>query len=339
MFSHDGVELRGLLMRPIRVAGVAKVVLAPGNAGGPPSEKQCDYRYMIALGESLAERGIICLHYDRAGTFDSSGDWRYQTLYDRADEILAALGSQPFVHCGPDLPQGVIGHSNGGWVAPLVASLCDNVDFSVSMASGLASPSEQMSYFCNSCIDKMEISEEQKDLARHFVRTRYELSRLVIAGERTAHKQLRNKRISEFPTDQSFIETLRSLPMMQDVTERLFPEWPSREERIQEFGTVMEHADYDATAVAARLNKPTLFVLGECDELVDTPRAVRELDDLRSRNPHIVTTVMRGEGHGVGLEGSVLADVLGNWIVETARHAAARNGLEPRENSDVKRDT
>ncbi len=75
----------------------------------------------------FAGAGFAFLAYDRPGSGESTGDWRAMTLQDRADEVAAAMDvlvTRPEVD-----PQHIwlLGGSQGGWVAPLVATRRDDV--------------------------------------------------------------------------------------------------------------------------------------------------------------------------------------------------------------------
>lgn len=72
--------------------------------------------------ERLAAAGLATLAWDKPGCGDSEGDWRDQTIDDRATEVLAAaaaVGGHPAV---AGRPVAAMGGSQGGWVAPLAAS-------------------------------------------------------------------------------------------------------------------------------------------------------------------------------------------------------------------------
>src|SRR5262245_31338446 len=65
---------------------------------------------------------------------DKPGDWREQSLQDRAEESLAALGTLRS-RLAPGTPVGLIGHSQGGWVAVLAAAIePDEVGFVVTLS-------------------------------------------------------------------------------------------------------------------------------------------------------------------------------------------------------------
>src|SRR5262249_61195902 len=87
-----------------------------------------------ALGRHFAGSGVVCLAWDKPGVGRSSGDFNAQTFRDRAEESLAAVR---FLRQRPDVRPdqvGLWGHSQGGMVAPLAASLSDQVAFVIEVS-------------------------------------------------------------------------------------------------------------------------------------------------------------------------------------------------------------
>jgi pimeloyl-ACP methyl ester carboxylesterase len=92
-----------------------------------------------ALGQHFARNGFVCLVWDKPGVGKSTGDFNMQTFQDRAQEALAAVR---FLCARPDVRAdqvGLWGHSQGGMVVPLAASLSDQVAF-VIQVSGWQGP-------------------------------------------------------------------------------------------------------------------------------------------------------------------------------------------------------
>jgi alpha-beta hydrolase superfamily lysophospholipase len=83
---------------------------------GPGSRRWEDF------GERFTAAGLAAYAHDKPGVGQSSGDWTQQTLHDRATETLAAVAavaSQPEIDA---TRVGLVGGSQGGWVAPLAAA-------------------------------------------------------------------------------------------------------------------------------------------------------------------------------------------------------------------------
>jgi len=87
-----------------------------------------------ALGRHFAQHGYACLAWDKPGVGQSKGDYNLQTFRDRAEEALAAV---VYLRGRADIRPdqiGLWGHSQGGMVVPLAASLSDHVAFLIAVA-------------------------------------------------------------------------------------------------------------------------------------------------------------------------------------------------------------
>ena len=81
------------------------------------------------LWRHFARHGFACLAWDKPGVGKSTGDYNAQTFRDRADEALAAVR---FLRGRAEIRKdrvGLWGHSQGGTVAMLAASLSGDVAF------------------------------------------------------------------------------------------------------------------------------------------------------------------------------------------------------------------
>jgi pimeloyl-ACP methyl ester carboxylesterase len=130
-------ELRALIQYPGHGHLLPGVVLVDGAGEGTADGWD---RWPAAI----ADCGAVVLAHDKPGCGGSPGDWRQQTLEDRAIETLAAvevLREQPGVDRGRI---GLLGISQGGWIAYLAASLApDRVSHLVSVSGPGVSPVEQ----------------------------------------------------------------------------------------------------------------------------------------------------------------------------------------------------
>src|SRR5262249_38081113 len=118
-FRHGDNLLAGSLHRPARPGRHPAVALVLGSR----AQDRADGGAGAALGRPFACSGLVCLAWDKPGVGRSTGDFNAQTFRDRAEESLAAVR---FLRQRPDVcPEqvGLWGHSQGGMVAPLAASL------------------------------------------------------------------------------------------------------------------------------------------------------------------------------------------------------------------------
>jgi dienelactone hydrolase len=83
---------------------------------------------------------------DKRGSEKSEGDWRTAGFDDLATDTHAAIEYLREQRSVPLSGIGVIGMSQGGWIAPLVASQQDDLAFLVSIVGSVVTPREQLLY-------------------------------------------------------------------------------------------------------------------------------------------------------------------------------------------------
>jgi uncharacterized protein len=125
--SPRGHTLAGTLTLPkgaSRAHPVAAIVTITGS--GPEDRDEAlpgvkGYRPFRQIADSLGRRGIAVLRMDDRGFGESTGKHKGATSADFADDIragLAYLRTRPEIDAGR---LGLLGHSEGGLIAPLVA--------------------------------------------------------------------------------------------------------------------------------------------------------------------------------------------------------------------------
>lgn len=129
-----GVRLNGTLTLPRGSGPFAAAILIPGSGPHDRDEFLFEHRPFLVLADYLTRRGLAVLRYDDRGVGKSSGDFASATTPDLASDVeagLAFLGSRGDIN-----PHkiGLIGHSEGGLIAPMVAERDASVAFLVLMA-------------------------------------------------------------------------------------------------------------------------------------------------------------------------------------------------------------
>ena len=129
-FPSGKDRLAGVLYRPATPGPWPAVALVMGS--GPVDR---DYGGAgSAIGRHFARHGVACLAWDRPGVGRSTGDYRGLTFPDRAREALAAVA---FLRGRAEIDRdrvGLWGHSQGGMVVPLAASMSADVAFVIEVA-------------------------------------------------------------------------------------------------------------------------------------------------------------------------------------------------------------
>ena len=130
----DGFTLAGTITRPKAVGKYPAVVLVTGSGSQDRDEALMGHRPFLVLSDALTRAGVVVLRYDDRGFAKSKGDASTATTMDFARDAASAvafLASQPYVDTDK---VGILGHSEGGVIAPIVASDNQEVDFIILMA-------------------------------------------------------------------------------------------------------------------------------------------------------------------------------------------------------------
>ena len=105
-----------------------------------------DNGWYLTLTKYLQDSGIVVLLPDKRGSEKSEGDWKTSSFEDLATDTRAAIEYLRAQRSVPLSGIGVIGMSQGGWIAPIVASREDDLAFLVSFVGSTVTPREQLLY-------------------------------------------------------------------------------------------------------------------------------------------------------------------------------------------------
>ena len=130
----QGHELAGTLLIPDGVEDPPVVVLVTGSGPQDRDETLMGHKPFLVLADALARRGIASLRYDDRGVGESTGDHASALTVDFADDALAAVVWLRAQDTVDSEWIGIIGHSEGGLVAPIAISKDPGIAFAVLMA-------------------------------------------------------------------------------------------------------------------------------------------------------------------------------------------------------------
>lgn len=132
--ASAGIRLAGTLSVPDGTGPFPAVVLIGGTGAGTRDENIFGHKLFVVLADALNRRGIAVLRYDKRGVGRSGGDFATATIPDFASDAEAAM---TFLMSRPEIEAnhiGLIGHSEGGAIAPMIAVRNPAARFAVLMA-------------------------------------------------------------------------------------------------------------------------------------------------------------------------------------------------------------
>lgn len=131
-FDNGPISLGGTLVIPEGIGPFPATVLISGSGQQDRDESIMGHRPFLVLADWLARQGIASLRYDDRGVGESGGNPVGATTADFAEDARAAAD---FLASDDRFSStGLIGHSEGGLIAPIVANSAEEVDFVVLLA-------------------------------------------------------------------------------------------------------------------------------------------------------------------------------------------------------------
>lgn len=149
-FNNGGLQLAGMLFVPEGEGPFPTAVIIHGS--GTSSR---DSKWYLTVTQHLFNNGIAVLLPDKRGSEKSEGEWRGASFEDLAGDALAAIEYLKTQDHFEYSSIGLIGMSQGGWIAPLAASKSEDISFVVSMSGAFVTTDEQLLYEETNSIQQM----------------------------------------------------------------------------------------------------------------------------------------------------------------------------------------
>lgn len=132
--TKANISLAGTLTLPKKEGNFPVVILITGSGPQNRDEEILGHKPFLIISDYLTRNGIGVLRYDDRGVGQSTGDFETATSADFATDVESAIA---YLKTRKEINKnkiGLIGHSEGGLIAPIVASKSEDVDFIVLLA-------------------------------------------------------------------------------------------------------------------------------------------------------------------------------------------------------------
>ncbi len=197
----QGVTLAATLTIPPGKGPFPAVVLITGSGPQDRDEALLGHRPFLVLSDYLTRKGIAVLRADDRGIGKSTGTFAKATTADFSTDTEAGVS---YLKTRPEVDQhkiGLIGHSEGGVIAPMVAARDPDVAFIVMMA-GSGVPGDEI------IAEQLRLIEEASGKSHEQALTDAAEEREVLAlikqekNEAALEKELREKLAARVPQAQ-----------------------------------------------------------------------------------------------------------------------------------------
>jgi len=146
------LDLAGMLFIPDGEGPFPAVVIIQGSQGS-----YRDNNWYNTISNYMQKNGVAVLLPDKRGCEKSQGDWYTSSLEDLATDTLAAIDFMKSQEIVGISQLGIIGMSQGGIIAPLVASQSSDLDFVINMVGPSVTMYEQLLHEENFTLQEMGV--------------------------------------------------------------------------------------------------------------------------------------------------------------------------------------
>jgi uncharacterized protein len=233
--TNGTASLAGSIWSPEDRPPLALILMYPGSG---PSDRDNDI-FFPPIRRAFLSAGFAVVSFDKRGVGASTGTWLEAGISDQADDLVAFLSVARAAV--PDVPVGLFGHSQGGWVV-IEASACANPDFLITSSGPSVTPRVQEEFSTRA---SLEGDHAAKEMLQSFSEL---LDRAGNPWKEVADWMAETQRAEHF------VELMRVGAFVPDCPEL----WGFAE-------LIMKH---DPAFALSELTVPLLVVLGSADTVV-----------------------------------------------------------------------
>ena len=141
--KKDNITLGGTLTLPSKEGKFPVVVLISGSGAQNRDSELLGHKPFLLIADYLTKKGIGVLRFDDRGVGESGGDRNSSTIKDFATDVSAAVEYLKTRKETNLKKIGLIGHSEGGVIAPMVAAGTKDISYIVLLA-GTGIPGDEL---------------------------------------------------------------------------------------------------------------------------------------------------------------------------------------------------
>lgn len=158
---RDNVKLAGTLTIPRAEGRHPAVILITGSGAQDRDETIAGHKPFLVLADYLTRRGVAVLRVDDRGIGGSGGGSLSETSENFAGDVLAGI---EYLKSRKEIDSkriGLIGHSEGGMIAPMVAARSTDIAFIV-MLAGMGQTGEELLLTQLALLQKASGTDQEK---------------------------------------------------------------------------------------------------------------------------------------------------------------------------------
>lgn len=284
----DKITLAGTLTMPQESENFPAVIMITGSGGQNRNEELLGHKPFLIIADFLTRNGFAVLRYDDRGIAESKGNYSTATTENFATDALSAV---EFLKTRNEINHskiGMIGHSEGGIIAPMAAIQSDDVTFIVLMA-GLGIPGDSILYLQGELIQRAEGTSEEE--IQKSVKIQRKLFKMI--------KEVNDDKVLKSKIEEIFREEY-ALLTDEDKSKMGDPEiYLQMQMKTITSPWFKYFVKYDPVPVLEKVKCPVLAINGEKDLQVPHKENLSAIDNAlkRGANKNYETKMLPGLNH------------------------------------------
>lgn len=282
--TSAGITLSGTLSLPTKDGKYPVVILISGSGPQNRDEELLGHKPFLVIADFLTRNGIGVLRYDDRGVGKSGGIFSTATSADFAGDAIAAVNFLKNDKRAAKI--GLIGHSEGGLIAPMVANTSNYVDF-IMLLAGPALRGDKILLLQQEKISRVNgVSEKEIEKNKALMQRVYAL---MLQNKSTTAAEAA---LTHFFKDELKKDTTIQLP--EGTTAEAFI---SMQVKNLVNNWMMYFVQYDPAAALKQLKLPTLALFGSNDLQVPPKENMDVLKKIAAKNKRISVLELHGLNH------------------------------------------
>ncbi len=252
----NGIKLAGTLTLPNDRKNPPVVILISGSGPQNRNEELLGHKPFLVLADHLTRKGIAVLRFDDRGTAKSEGEFKGATSLDFATDVEAAITYLKTRNKDIDVSKiGLMGHSEGGLIGPIVASRNKDVAYMVMLAGLGVSGDKVLLKQARRSLELSGVTESDISYNENYSKKIYELTK-SLKGE-----------VLEEKVAAILKEMQKNAP--KAIQEQLTDDAIKRQIKMISNTWMLGLLNYQPIEYLSKINCPVLAINGEKDFQVD----------------------------------------------------------------------
>lgn len=279
--ANDRTVIGGTLTVPKRKGRFPAVILLPGSGAVDRDQTMLGHKPFAVIADFLTRRNIAVLRVDSRGVGKSTGNYYNSTGDDFADDVLAGIN---FLKQQKEIDAekiGLIGHSLGAALVPVVAAKTNDVKFIVLLGSPAFSGDETFEVRFNQILRAKKLSEAETQKSLAVLREFQEMQKQNVSDERMR-------------------------PIVRELLKVMFPFQPTEKDlddavtqqlAVQSTPFAKFFAGYDPRISLRKMTCPVLALNGSLDVIVSAKENLSAIHEALSQNKDATVMEIYGINH------------------------------------------